>query len=106
MLKQIHYEKNAEKFALFQTSDGKFYLRALRLPFHNNIAEKFEKELKDTGLTVTRRAGAKLSVREDSVYLHDFSAAWGFFPSDLKEPLFELIRSEFLGKEIIDRLMK
>lgn len=105
MITQTRYQNGAEKFALFQTSDGQLYLRALKLPFHKDIFEKFEKELRGTGLTVTRRAGAKISVTQDAVYLHDFSAAWGFFPSDLKSLLFELIRKEFPGKEIIDRLM-
>lgn len=104
MIPKTKFEPGAEKFALFKTSDGSFYLRAPRLAYHNNIKEKFEREISFKALQIIDYAGAKFYEDTERVTLYDFSAAWGYFPSHLKEQLIALFQEAFPGKTIVDRL--
>lgn len=104
MIPKIVIEDGAEKFALFETDDGSFFLRALCLPYHNRIMDKFEKDAWQHSLDVTDMGGAKFRVRDDAVVLYDFSAAWGYFPEKYKEQLIALFKEAFPHKEIINNL--
>ncbi len=104
MIPKTLFEPHAEKFALFKTSNGSFYLRAPRVAYHNNIMEKFEKEISGQSLQIIEGGGAKFYKDKNTVTLYDFSAAWGRFPVHLKEPLIALFQEAFPGKKIVDRL--
>lgn len=104
MLRKIMVESGAEKFALFKTSDGSFFLRALCLPYHNDIMDKFESGVWRHSLNIVSMGGAKFCVNGDTVTLYGCSASWGNFPNELKGQLMTLFRKAFPGKKIIDKL--
>lgn len=105
MIPKTLFEPRAEKFALFKTSDGSYYLRALYVAYHNNIKDKFEKEISFKALQIIEYGGAKFHEDNGQVTLYNFSAAWGHFPAHLKEPLIALFQEAFPGKKIVDRLL-
>jgi|CXWL01.1.fsa_nt_gi hypothetical protein len=104
MIPKTLFEEDAEKFALFQTSDGSFFLRGLLQPYHNDIKARFLKEAEQERLRIEDWNGAKFYVQGNTVELYDCSAAWGNFPEGLKETLFALFKEAFPNKTIVDNL--
>jgi hypothetical protein len=99
MIEKIRIEPQAQKFLVFKMEDESFVLRALKLAYHADIYNAFEKE---TGREAECQ-GAKFLVRGDTVTLYGFSSVFGYMPDHWKPHVVALFAEAYPQKEIVER---